>query len=55
MLLQKIGRNKEAIDLAASRKDVDMLKDIQGRIIDANLLAYATEKINMLRRRLTSG
>lgn len=24
-LLQKIGRNKEAIDLASSRKDVDTL------------------------------
>ena len=41
LLLQRIGKIKEAIDLAADRKDIDALEDIQSTIIDANLMAYA--------------
>lgn len=39
-LLQRIGKLKEAIDLAADRKDIDALEDIQVTLIDAKLIAY---------------
>lgn len=40
LLLQRIGRYKEAIDLAADRKDIDVLEEIAGPLIDPTLVAY---------------
>lgn len=51
LLLQRIGRYKEAIDLAADRKDIDALEEIAGPLIDPNLVAYCNEKISLLRRK----
>ena len=51
LLLQRIGKIKEAIDLAADRKDIDALEDIQSTLLDTNLIAHANEKINLLRRK----
>ena len=39
MLLQRIGKIKEAIDLAADRRDVDALEDIKETLLDASLIA----------------
>lgn len=50
-LLQRIGKIKEAIDLAADRKDLDALEDIQSTLLDANLIAYSNEKMNLIRRK----
>lgn len=51
MLLQRIGKIREAIDLAADRKDVDALQDIQETLLDSALIAYTNEKINLLSRK----
>lgn len=51
LLLQRIGRYKEAIDLAADRKDLDALEDISATLLDSNLIAYCNEKMGMLRRK----
>lgn len=51
LLLQRIGRYKEAIDLAADRKDLDALEDIGSTLIDPTLVGYCNEKIGMLRRK----
>lgn len=50
LLLQRIGRVKEAIDLAYDRKDVDALEDILSTLLDVNMIAYCNEKMNLLRR-----
>jgi hypothetical protein len=49
LLLQRIGRYKEAIDLAFDRKDADTLEDIGGTLLDATLIGYCNEKLNLLR------
>ena len=41
MLLQRIGKIREAIDLAADRKDVDVLEEIEETLLDSALIAYA--------------
>ena len=51
MLLQRIGKYKEVLDLAADRKDLDVLENIQSTLLDSNLLAYANEKIAQLKRK----
>lgn len=51
LLLQRIGRYTEAIDLAADRKDIDALEDIGATLLDAGLIAYCNEKLNQLRRK----
>jgi hypothetical protein len=51
LLLQRIGRYKEAIDLAADRKDLEALENIAGPLIDPTLIAYCNEKLNLLRRK----
>ena len=51
LLLQRIGRYKEAIDLAADRKDVEALEDIAETLIDASLVGYCNEKLSLIRRR----
>lgn len=40
LLLQRIGRYKEAIDLAADRKDLEALEDIGSTLLDATLIGY---------------
>lgn len=50
-MLQRIGKIREAIDLAADRKDVDALQDIQETLLDSALIAYTNEKINLLSRK----
>lgn len=51
LLLQRIGKIREAIDLAADRKDVEALQDIQETLLDSALIAYTNEKINLLSRK----
>jgi hypothetical protein len=51
MLLQRIGKIREAIDLAADRKDLDALQDIQETLLDSTLIAYCNEKIGVLSRK----
>ena len=51
MLLQRIGRIKEAINLAFDRKDDDTLREIQETLIDAELIALVNEKLTLLRRK----
>ncbi len=51
LLLQRIGKYKEAIDLAADRKDLDALEDIGGTLLDPTLIGYCNEKLNLLRRK----
>lgn len=50
LLLQRIGRVKEAIDLAYDRKDADALEDILSTLLDVNMIAYCNEKMNLLKR-----
>lgn len=40
LLLQRIGRYKEAIDLASDRKDLDALEDIGATLLDPTLIGY---------------
>ena len=40
MLLQRIGKIREAIDLAADRKDIDVLEEIEETLLDATLIGY---------------
>lgn len=40
LLLERIGKIKELIDLAADRKDSEFLMELEGRIIDPNLRAH---------------
>lgn len=51
LLLQRIGRYKEAIDLAADRKDVQALQDIGEKLLDPTLVGYCNQKLGMLRRK----
>ena len=51
LLLQRIGRFKEAIDLAADRKDVEALEDIAATLLDPSLVGYCNEKRSLLRRK----
>jgi hypothetical protein len=51
LLLQRIGKIREAIDLAADRKDIEALQDIQETLLDSALIAYTNEKINLLSRK----
>lgn len=51
LLLQRIGRYKEAIDLAADRKDVDALEDIAATLLEPTLIGYCNEKLSLLRRK----
>ncbi len=51
MLLQRIGRVREAIDLASDRKDVDALEEIDDTIIQPELKAYCAEKLALLRKK----
>lgn len=37
--------------MAADRKDIRALENIQQTLLDTNLIALANEKINLLRRR----
>lgn len=50
-LLQRIGKIKEAINLAYDRKDTETLEEIQETLIDADLIAYLNEKLTLLRRK----
>jgi hypothetical protein len=51
LLLQRIGRYKEAIDLAADRKDVEALEDIASTLLEPTLIGYCNEKLSLLRRK----
>lgn len=51
LLLQRIGCVKEAIDLAADRKDIDTLEDIANTLVSQELKTYLNEKLAVLRRR----
>lgn len=51
MLLQRIGRYREAIDLAFDRKDSDVLEEIQSTLLDPELKAYINEKLAILGRK----
>ncbi len=51
MLLQRIGKIREAIDLACDRKDLDALQEIQETLLDSTLIAYCNEKIGVISRK----
>jgi Zn-dependent peptidase ImmA (M78 family) len=51
LLLQRIGKYKEVIDLAADRKDVEALEEIHETLLDPTLLAYCNEKMSLLKRK----
>ena len=51
MLLQRIGKVREAIDLAVRRKDEDALDDIRRTLEDADTLAYLNEQANSIAKK----
>ena len=48
--MQRIGKIREAIDIAVRRKDADALEDIRRTLEDPDLLSYLNEQCNTFRK-----
>ena len=51
LLLQRIGKVKEAIDVAVRRKDEDALDDIRRTLEDEDTLRYLNEQANTITKK----